>query len=117
MRSQLGTKFSELGFRRQFAVPEKPGSLFERRVRGELADRESGDDQFARFTIDVTQARGSGDDALESTGDIVVAWHGDNVNGSGRRAPLHVAGCRSGLRTRRVMNTSGIVTNGTCATI
>ena len=50
---QLGAKRLELRRRRQTAMPEQPRRLLERRVAGELADREAGDDQFAAFAIDV----------------------------------------------------------------
>ena len=75
MRGEIGAEGSELGRRRQVAVPEQPRRLLERRVRGELADGESGDDQLARLAIDVTETRRRRDDVFETAGDFGVGRH------------------------------------------
>jgi hypothetical protein len=57
-------------------VPEEPGRFFEGRVGGELAHRISGDDQLARFAVDVAEAGRRGDDVLEAIRDHRIVCHG-----------------------------------------
>ena len=48
-------------------------------MRGEIADRKSGDDQLAGLAVDVTETCRRRDDALEAAGDHRVECHGENV--------------------------------------
>src|SRR5438874_99358 len=78
MRDELRAESVELVRRGQIAVPEQPGRLFERRVRGELADGIAGDEQLAALTVDMTETRRRRDDAVE-TGKWSWSNHGDQA--------------------------------------
>ncbi len=75
---EIAAESLELVSGRQIAVPEQPGGFLERRVFGQLAYGEPGDDQLAALAIDLTEMRRRGDDSVQSAVD-----HGRNV------APLY----------------------------
>ena len=49
-------------------MPKEPGRLLERRVRSQVADRKSGDDQLAPLAVHLTEPRRRGNYALETLG-------------------------------------------------
>jgi hypothetical protein len=61
-------------------VPEEPGRLLERGVGRELTDGEAGDEELAGLAVDVTEARGRGNNALEPSGCIWKGCHGEKLS-------------------------------------
>jgi hypothetical protein len=49
-------------------MPKEPGRLLERRIRSEIPDRKSGNDQLALLAIHLTEPRGRGNYSLKTLG-------------------------------------------------